>query len=1374
MRKCVVLLMGLVSLGSYSSDLLAYVPQPYTPVSNTPAELVAKQSALNVLRSEWSGDDYTQSGVFNILSGKGLSDPTTAPGRFNADGSWHLSLPSGPTLTSGQYATHEDYAVDLLALAYLHAYQGQSTKQLIYDSLAWYFDNGFAAPHEYHETFNYHAAQNTIGGIMLIMGQLIYDDIHADRVSDTQAEGVFQNLRQYLRAFINAAPQIRGVNWTFRMHNALLYVLFTNEVEDMDEYSYHWNQAVSFNRWQGESDGIHADWSMMHHGDMNYWGMYGLSWISDTIDYGEVLAGTPWAYETEQLDFIADALIEGARWSLYRGVCDYSTAGKRATRLLDRTDANADNLLDSLSELINLGGSKLTRRHELMQIKANYLHPPWTTAGAAQSAQPEFAGHRYFWNTEYQVHRRSNYGIYVRRCSQRVRPPEDRTASGSQAFIHLNYGTGFTPILRRGDEIRFSRLAWDFERVPGVTTELGNIISSGGAGSTRRGYNLFSGGVTDGHYGFGAFEMNIVGFNSNNSGNFDYINGAAAVKGTFFFDDYMLALGQQVRRVATVNGSQNTILTTLNNVRRLTDVVYSIDGGSEVTVAPGTSLQQEFAVTSKAWVWHDGMGYVIWPSASPTTELVFSLGDIPFNDVVDDDPDMQARIRQELGDAAWEAGAMNMFQLWLDHGQNPSNDTYAYAVLPDCTLAELRSFAQTSPVAFVNSGGLQTVDDVGAQIYYASFQQAGTATFSDGKTFNADRPLMLMANGQSGSFAYTAANPVHRGLRRSYVPGSGETVGELVIEPVTVGASGFSGNEQLYFTLLTERGMEGASVPGSRVARSRPEQVVLDWEFDSNGPMEKDSGATATDWTVATATTATPGWTVTQSSVSSGDALVVEPDNNRLVLSGFSSTTDMVSEALLPFSGEQETGSLSTRLALDSANTWTGARFNLVHVNGSTVTTLIEFRIQRNGSNSNNLITSGNRSLSLNGQWEDTFNEIEISWDRGIADLLIKGLDTGNIYSEGNTFQADLTPNALLIQVDATADSKMRKLVLDQLTIRHPSSGFADWEFDDLAMDGSDSGQSDTLWNRTTPEMADPAWAVIELGNSADSSLEVEPENSRMFLNGRTSSSNGVSRAVLPFGQEREDGSISARVGLDSGSTWTGAKFSLVNMSGGEVRSLIDLNIQRDGNNANNLLTTGNQQVSLNGSWEDVLNTIEFKWYQGLVDVSVTGLAGGDIHLTGQSMLQDLTPNALLIQAGSNSDNRARKLVLGQLKVVFLPVGYSAWMQSFGISGGSQASQNNDFDLDGFDNQSEYLAGSSPTARSSYPRLQNRINESAPNEYLLQWDSLDGRLYDLYHSTDMQLFMIYREGMRHPVSEFVVPWSELGDKAFFRLKIRPE
>ncbi|MEM1294481.1 MAG: polysaccharide lyase family 8 super-sandwich domain-containing protein [Verrucomicrobiota bacterium] len=810
-----------------------YDPQPYTPVENTPAQLADKRAALDNFRDqvannhwEWDQLGHTESSVWGVLKAANISDPAALAEHFDpADGSWHQPLPTpeGGELTKEDYDIHERYLKEVLALAFASQYREANSWGLAFKTLRWYFDNGLAAPHKYNETFTYGTGttRTNFSKLLLMFGHLFYEEIHDERAADPEVENLFQQLRSYCRAIINAGPQIRGANWCLRMDHCLNYVLFTNEIADMDEYDYHWKKSVGVNRW--EKGGVFPDGSMTHHGDIPYWGKYGDALVSRQILYGEIFKDTPWSYEQERLDFITYYMLEGRRWSYYRGVEDFAVSGDQSlikTGGLDTSEWQKE----LLKRLLALGEGRLTREADLREAYHNYDAPFWNvsaeTGTATTGRASNLSGQRYLWETDYQIHRRPNYSIFVKRNSQRSRAPETR--KGGSGTLHL--ASGFTPILRQGDELFLSRLSWDYQHIPGTTVEQGLSLSGGGSASTIRGLNLFSGGVTDGQYGFGAFEMNLVLFAKDGSGSYSHLNGAGGLKGTFFFDEGMIALGQGIKRIATIeskSGSlENEILTTINNVKRVSEVVYSINGEAEATVPLSESISEEnHFLTDLSWLHHDGIGYVIWPFDSSSTKLVLSFEDVRFNEELKESykSHLNDLLGKTVGRQTWNHGALNMFRLWIDHGANPANDTYAYAVFPDCTVEQLKDYVADLPFEIAtNASGMQAVVHPGEGLYYASFSRAGTADFGSGKSLTVDRPLMVMVRQQGASFSFTAANPQHVGRNPGFIAGEGPAIGVLYDKPVPLQQTGFGGRSDLTFNFSNIRGEEGASVPADQ------------------------------------------------------------------------------------------------------------------------------------------------------------------------------------------------------------------------------------------------------------------------------------------------------------------------------------------------------------------------------------------------------------------------------------------------------------------------------------------------------------------------------------------------------------------------------
>ncbi len=782
---------------------------------------------------------------------------------FNTDGSYRTVLPTiseeEKNNTSDKYDEHKVYLNNLCKIARLYGYNkyypgkipdeydgNQDYKNLVYNSLKWYFANYIPPREVYHETFSYHEYNTIIVGLLENIGMLLYSDFNADRQSDTSIQQLYNDIVDYGHHMITCNPQTRGPNWSYRYGNCMRHVLFSNDTAEMDVFVTVNDASLDFDVWAGNgTDGIWPDWSLTHHGDMNYWGMYGVSWLDNVLQLGRVVKETPWEYSIERVQFIEKSIIEGLQWILYRGNCEISTAPKRLTYYIDRTDKVASGVITSLQTLVELYGDKLADRAGIEHLIAN-IDPSWKSeAGDAQ--RNEIEGSRYFWNTEYQVHRRHNYSIAVRRTSQRVRGPED--SSNADIKCHLHFGSGYTSILRRGDEYRLSRLGLDYQTLAGTTTELNGIVNAGKSGSTKRGVNLFSGATDDGKFGVGGFIMQLSQYID---GTWNLVNGAGALKGNFFFEREMVCLGQDVKRINTGTAE---IWTTLNQLQRRDAIVYAIDKGSETSIALTETANMELSVNQEAWFWHDKVGYLV--KASEPLEIKLMAERRVLNPILM----MDSYYVDALSSEDRSAGTINMFQLAINHGTDPASEKYHYTVIPDVSLDEFKQYMAVSPYRVIqNSDNVQAVYNYVDKALEAVFYEPGTLIIDNDREISVDKKAIVLITDLDGKMNVSLANPVHCGLTPSFVSSASPTIGTLYTDPVIVTLSGFgiqgeqNGEIIVPISLSTERGYEGetASVqldhlPEGGFGNDGP--PILD-NIKVDGVYIGDFSATKTDYNV--------------------------------------------------------------------------------------------------------------------------------------------------------------------------------------------------------------------------------------------------------------------------------------------------------------------------------------------------------------------------------------------------------------------------------------------------------------------------------------------------------------------------------------------
>ncbi|UXX81363.1 polysaccharide lyase beta-sandwich domain-containing protein [Reichenbachiella carrageenanivorans] len=140
-------------------------------------------------------------------------------------------------------------------------------------------------------------------------------------------------------------------------------------------------------------------------------------------------------------------------------------------------------------------------------------------------------------------------------------------------------------------------------------------------------------------------------------------------------------------------------------------------------------------------------------------------------------------------------------------------------MVPDISLADFKNYVrETSSVTLINSSNIQAVYHQADQVLEAVFYEPGTFTYGEGQVVAVNQKAILMLRESDGKLYVSAANPVHRGLKPSFVSGSNTTIGELPSTPLQVTLKGFdiegeaAGTKIVLLDLPTDRAYEGGTV----------------------------------------------------------------------------------------------------------------------------------------------------------------------------------------------------------------------------------------------------------------------------------------------------------------------------------------------------------------------------------------------------------------------------------------------------------------------------------------------------------------------------------------------------------------------------------
>ena len=436
------------------------------------------------------------------------------------------------------------------------------------------------------------------------------------------------------------------------------------------------------------AEAVQVDNSFYMHGRQFYSNGYGMSMFRDMSFWIYMLRETSYAFEQDVIDLMADYMIDGTSWTI-RGDIMELYLGYRPYDYDVGYDNYAAEYIDPLKRMIE---SDPDRADEYQAILDN-IQGKNTVNGKN--------GNYYMWRSGYASHMRDGYGVNIKMDSNQIIGGEWRGSwsgydkDGGQLIYWTS--SAASTITVDGDEYTNVYPTYDWAHCPGTTTAARIVQDYANAGRFTNGTEHTI-GVSNGKYGNTAYDMNK--------------KGTQVKKGYFFFDDEFVALGSGINSTEGVN-----IHTTLNQCE-----AEDVNVGGQ-SVAEGTKEQ----IYNTNWLYNGKVGYVFLEN----TDVVVS------NSVQTNNP--------SLWDEAKKNETPATFTAYLDHGLKPSNDSYAYIVVPNTTAGAVRQYAGNTPVTVIaNNEKVQAVRHDGLKQTQINFYQAGSLEYKDGYIITVDQPCSII------------------------------------------------------------------------------------------------------------------------------------------------------------------------------------------------------------------------------------------------------------------------------------------------------------------------------------------------------------------------------------------------------------------------------------------------------------------------------------------------------------------------------------------------------------------------------------------------------------------------------------------------------
>ena len=447
-------------------------------------------------------------------------------------------------------------------------------------------------------------------------------------------------------------------------------------------------------------EGIQADYSFHQHGALLYNHGYGAVLSSKCGETAKLVTGTDFAFSDEKIKLMTDLILEGTRWMVRKSTRDYGATGRGLTR-----SAGSSGSASYLGSIINTMLQLPTGR------EAEFTALKEQVTGTREAS---VTGNRHFWRGEIMTHHRENYYMSARMYSERMYNTDG--AHNGEGLLSHYLGDGCTYIMQSGMEYHNIFPVWDWHKIPGTTVEIQPSFPSK---INIKGEGTAAGGVSDGNYGVASFDF--------------HRDSLSAKKSWFFFDDQIVCLGSGIS-----SGTTNQVITTLNQCYLNGEVTVSASGKND-SVANG-----DHTLDSAKWIHHDNVAYLFLEptktrmsnqTESGSWKLITSQGS-------------DATVEHEL------------FTLWLEHGNQVDNASYAYTVMPGISSEQTEIYAANPSVRVIeNSSAIQMVVHEKLGISGIVFHTAGEVVLTDGTQVTVDSPCIALLTKQDGGYDVSIADP---------------------------------------------------------------------------------------------------------------------------------------------------------------------------------------------------------------------------------------------------------------------------------------------------------------------------------------------------------------------------------------------------------------------------------------------------------------------------------------------------------------------------------------------------------------------------------------------------------------------------------------
>lgn len=503
-----------------------------------------------------------------------------------------------------------------------------------------------------------------------------------------------------------------------------------------------WLQLVQTNlpallTYTTKGDGYYTDGGFIQHDSIAYNGGYGASALRDMVYLFALLNGSPWEITTRRTRLLYDWVQDSYEPIVYNGLGMDTFRGREITRKSSSQAVTGRVIAKSMLML-----AEMVDEEKALHLKGvvkgwfenDYMLDVLDDLDMAAQVYDLLADdsipaiHAENGTTQMNsiartVHRAEDWALAISMTSKRIQSAELYGTDNAHGWYIGNGATW----LYNTDVTRYEKVykpTLDWYRIPGATAVYGK-----GQGGTKN-LNSFTGGVENGLYGVSGMDFAV---NTNN---------LKMKKSWFMFDNEVVYIGSGISGTGTVE-------TTLENLM--------LEENNRAFTVNGTS--NRISLNGNALLYRD-------------TRTLHIGGNVTGSDIGFYFPEAaDLNIKSETRTGTWKSvGSSNTdtstqsadyLTVWQSHGSSPTDEGYAYVLLPGMSAAETESYAADSNIEILQQdNAIHAVHEKTTGAWGACFWTPGTLAVSDSDKFlTVDHSAAVLVQEDADGVTVTLSDP---------------------------------------------------------------------------------------------------------------------------------------------------------------------------------------------------------------------------------------------------------------------------------------------------------------------------------------------------------------------------------------------------------------------------------------------------------------------------------------------------------------------------------------------------------------------------------------------------------------------------------------